>query len=116
MKNTLKQTGICVTISMLFVLVVLAQRAVGLLGPETAKVALVTAAVAPLAEVAVKNGPVFPPDPCAPDCKALSLKKGSVDIPGRRAELKNGPVFPPDPCAPDCRTLSLKNGPVFPTS
>ena len=90
MKNTLKHVAICATISMLFVLAVFAQRPLGLLG--TAKIALVTAAVVPPVEVAVKNGPIFPPDP--------------VDIPG----LKNGPIFPPDPVD----IPGLKNGPIFP--
>jgi len=83
MKNTLKQAAFCVTISMLFVLAVFAQRPMGLLGPETAKVALVTAAVLPPAELAVKDGPIFPPDP--------------VDIPSATAQSKDGPIFPPDP-------------------
>ncbi len=96
MKKTLKQASICATISLLFVLAVFAQRAVGLLGPETAKVALVTAAVAPPVEVALKDGPIFPPDP--------------VDIPSLVARGKDGPIFPPDPVD----IPSLKDGPIFP--
>ncbi len=83
MKNLLKQGAVCVTICALFVLAVLAQRPLGLLGPENSGVVLVTAAVLPPASagVMVQNGPVLPPDP--------------VDIPSLKA--KNGPVLPPDP-------------------
>jgi hypothetical protein len=83
MKKVLKQSAICATICALFVLAVLAQRPLGLLGPETAGVALVTAAVLPPGPggVLVQNGPIWPPDP--------------VDLPGLNA--KNGPIWPPDP-------------------
>lgn len=83
MKNLVKQTVICATICALFVLAVFAQRPLGLLGPETSGVALVTAALLPpgSTSVMVQNGPVWPPDP--------------VDIP--RLKAANGPVWPPDP-------------------
>ena len=87
MKNMLKQIAICATISGLFVLAVFAQRQVGLLGPETSRVALATAAVLPPGPtgvvVVVQDGPNFPPPP--------------IDIPSRKTGLKDGPNFPPPP-------------------
>ncbi len=78
----LRQGAVCVTICALFVLAVFAQRPLGLLGPETSGVALVTAAVIPpgTSGIVVQNGPIWPPDP--------------IDIPGI---AKNGPIWPPDP-------------------
>ena len=64
MKKFLRQSGICVTILALFVLAVLAQQQVGLLGPETTGVALVTAAVLPPApDAGTQIGPIRPPPP-----------------------------------------------------
>ena len=70
---------------MLFVLAVLVNQQLGLLGPKTSGIALLTAALLPPspAEAAWSNGPFFPPDP--------------VDIPALKAEVRNGPFFPPDP-------------------
>ena len=81
MKNLLKHTATCATISMLFVLVVFALH----LGPATSGVALLTAAALPpdSVDVAWSNGPFSPPDP--------------VDIPALKAGVRNGPFSPPDP-------------------
>jgi hypothetical protein len=112
MKNILKQSAVCATISLLFVLAVFANRQLGLLGPENAGVALATAAVLPpAAEVAWNNGPILPPDP---DIPAVKLSNGPIlppdpDIPVAR--LSNGPILPPDP---DIPAAKLSNGPILP--
>ena len=45
MRKSLRDAALCVTISLLFVLAVFAQRQVGLLGPETSQTAVGTAAL-----------------------------------------------------------------------
>ena len=95
----LRQSVVCVTIVGLFVLAVLANRELGLLGPKTAGVALGAAAVLPprANEVAVLNGPILPPPP--------------IDIP--RAGTRNGPILPPPPIDIPAR-LAVNNGPILP--
>jgi hypothetical protein len=69
LKNTLKHLAVCVTICTLFVLAAFANQR-GLLGPNTVKVALVSAAVLPPEAASASsltaqltNSPMWPPDP-----------------------------------------------------
>lgn len=100
MKNTMKQVMLCVTIAGLFVLAGFAQSSFGVLGPENARVPLLTAPVLPpaMTEMAVQEGPIVPPDP--------------IDIPARAA-VQEGPIVPPDPIDIPARA-AVQEGPIVP--
>ena len=108
MKKKLRQVSLCATISLLFVLAVFAQRQAGLLGPETVRIAVVTAAALPPAPVTLADGPSPAPDPV--DIPMLARMDGPspapdpVDIPAR---LTDGPSPAPDPVD----IPGLKDGP-----
>ncbi|MBI3664861.1 MAG: hypothetical protein HY236_01315 [Acidobacteria bacterium] len=80
----MKRMGICVTIAALFVLVVFAQQQVGLLGPQTTGVALMTSAVLPPVDVTPQIGPIWPPPPNPPGKTVVMI----------------GPIWPPPPHPP----------------